>query len=229
MSQRAIIASPDGDVYQLREPEAVLTTEGDHRFLRVSKVRPCDADGVPKKFDYVMIEEPDYVVVLVMDDQDNVYLTRQIKQADLRLRLECVAGSIDPNETPEDAAARETVEESGRLVVDLAELGKWAPQTHRMRTMGSADDEGQPTVKTCHAFRATLVSTGEQRLDELEFIQNAEAMSLATAVRMVLDGEIDNGDTRQAILLAFLRTQFGLGPSDNSQLNSRSFGRIVIA
>lgn len=54
-------------------------------------------------------------------------LVRQYRKAVERTLLECVAGCIEPGERPEEAACRETREESGYEVESLTPLGHSLP------------------------------------------------------------------------------------------------------
>lgn len=54
-------------------------------------------------------------------------LVRQYRKAVERTLLECVAGCMEPGETPEEAARRETREESGYEVETLTPLGRSLP------------------------------------------------------------------------------------------------------
>ncbi len=65
----------------------------------------------------ILCERPDGQFVFV----------RQYRKAVERVLLECVAGCIDEGETPEQAAARETREESGYEVAELVSLGHSLP------------------------------------------------------------------------------------------------------
>lgn len=218
MSQRAIISSPNGLVHQWREPIEVLTSPGDRRFVEVVRTQTCNADGsTDKKFDYIMVKEPHYVIMLVLDAFGRVCLTEQVKNADLQPRLECPAGSINSGETPREAACRETREESGHLVDKPVCLGVWVPQTHRIRATGTDTGDRQPEAKRCYAFMAELNGTVAQELDPMECIRRAQPIPLNQAYDMCLTGEIDNGDTRQAILLAhaYMHNQFARKLLDN--------------
>ena len=65
-----------------------------------SVVKPND-----KKTTREVVEHVDCVVILPVDSQGNVLLVRQYRHAVDRELLELAAGSIDPGETPEQAAS----------------------------------------------------------------------------------------------------------------------------
>jgi ADP-ribose pyrophosphatase len=70
-----------------------------------------------------VVEHVDCVVILPIDSQGNILLVRQFRHAVDKELLELPAGSIDPGETPEEAATRELREETGFKPGKLDELG----------------------------------------------------------------------------------------------------------
>ncbi len=62
---------------------------------------------------YHVIEAADWVNVVAISDSGCIVLVEQYRHAVTRTMLEIPAGHIDPNETPEAAARRELLEETG--------------------------------------------------------------------------------------------------------------------
>ncbi len=71
------------------------------------------------------------MVVLYVPETDEILLNEQfrlgafIADPEHAFLLECAAGMLDDNETPEQAARRETVEETGCAVLDLIPVGSF--------------------------------------------------------------------------------------------------------
>lgn len=74
-----------------------------------------------------VVERPDTVSVLAIDDECNILLIRQFRYAIGRHTLEIPAGTIDPGETPEQAARRELREETGHNCLSLEKLVDYGP------------------------------------------------------------------------------------------------------
>ena len=107
---------------------------------------------------------------------------RQYRKAVERTLLECVAGCMEEGETPEQAACRETREESGHEVLSLTPLG------HSLPAPGYCDE-------VHWHFHARLKAAPDgQRLDTDE---NLVPYPLAADAieRAIDDGEIDDGKT----------------------------------
>jgi ADP-ribose pyrophosphatase len=60
-----------------------------------------------------VVESPNAVAVVAVDDEGYVTLVRQLREAVRRDLLELPAGGIEPGETPLETAKRELIEETG--------------------------------------------------------------------------------------------------------------------
>ena len=72
---------------------------------------------------YFCITCSDAVLVLARTDERKWILVKQFRPAMREWTLEFPAGSIDPNESPQEAAARELLEETGFVCRSLQPMG----------------------------------------------------------------------------------------------------------
>ena len=77
--------------------------------LRVDTVRTVDGRRSTRE----VVEHPPCIAVIAIDEQGNVLLERQYRQAPGKELLEIPAGGIDAGEEPEAAVVREMQEETG--------------------------------------------------------------------------------------------------------------------
>lgn len=76
---------------------------------------------------YVTLDAPDWVNLVALTPEGLLVLVRQWRHGTRRFELELPAGQIDPGETPEQAAARELLEETGYSATSITRLGEVAP------------------------------------------------------------------------------------------------------
>jgi ADP-ribose pyrophosphatase len=156
------------------ERTEVLTT----RIFRVFKERwtsPRTGQG----HDFTLIDSPDWVNVLALDEQDNAIMIRQFRLGPRKLVLEVPGGMVDPGESPLHAAARELREETGYVAESIEPLGFVEPNPAIMNNR-------------LHMFLATgCRSTGELELDAGEDIVVAP-MPLSEVLGMLHRGQIQH-------------------------------------
>ena len=85
-------------------------------------------DGDP----YYMLELPDYVSVIAMTPSREILLVRQFRPVVERQTLELPSGHIEGTESPEEAARRELLEETGFVAPHLELLGTLVPDVGRL-------------------------------------------------------------------------------------------------
>ncbi len=81
--------------------------------------------GSPHPF--YRIESPAWVNVVALTPDDELVMVRQFRQGSRVVTLEIPGGIVDPGESPEEAAARELIEETGYRAGRLASLGSINP------------------------------------------------------------------------------------------------------
>ncbi len=136
------------------------------------------------------------VCVVPLTDDGDVILERQYRYAVGQILTEIPAGKLDdPEEDWAEAALRELREETGVSAASLRCLG---------------DFYGTPAYsdERITLYLATGLTEGEQRLDRDEFLTLVR-IPLAEAVRLALDGEIEDMKTQAGILRAYLTLQNG--------------------
>ena len=87
--------------------------------LRVDTVQTADGRETTRE----IVEHGDCVAIIPIDDNDNVLLVNQFREAVGKELLEIPAGGIDNGEGPEDAVRREMQEETGYLPEKVERLG----------------------------------------------------------------------------------------------------------
>jgi hypothetical protein len=69
-----------------------------------------------KIVDYVVLENRDYSVAICKNIDGNFIFVRQFRYPWMQASWETPSGLLEPNETPQDAAIREVLEETGYMV-----------------------------------------------------------------------------------------------------------------
>ena len=129
------------------------------------------------------------VCVIPLDSDGNVICVRQYRYAIGKPLLEIPAGKLDsPEENPDDAVRRELREETGASSEKITFLGLYY---------------GSPALlnEKIYMYLAEDLSFGDSSPDEDEFLEVIR-IPLKKMVDMVLSGEIEDGKTQSAVLLA---------------------------
>jgi 8-oxo-dGTP pyrophosphatase MutT (NUDIX family) len=80
---------------------------------------------------HYVIQGADFVVIVALTPQNQLLLVRQFRVAAAAVTLELPAGHVDPGETPEQAARRELLEETGYEADAFKLLGALSPSVAR--------------------------------------------------------------------------------------------------
>lgn len=155
--------------------------------LKVDQViRP---DGLPGQ--HVVVGIKPGVCVLALDDQGNVWLTKEFHYAVGRDSIEAVSGGIEPGEDPDVTANRELQEELGL-------------KAERMEYLTTLDPFTSCMVSPTRLYLATGLSEVPDSPEGTEQIETV-VMSLAEAVQGVIRGEITHAPTCVLLLRAQLQ------------------------
>jgi ADP-ribose pyrophosphatase len=145
---------------------------------------------------YYLIEAEAGVVVVPVTKTNTLLLVKQYRHGIGEVLLELPSGSIDEGETPQEAAERELLEETGSIAATIESLGHLTPT---------------PATSTQRAemFLARgVVWKKPQELDSTEEIEVVE-LTLPEVIEKIVKGEIWASDTLAAILLYVLKQQKG--------------------
>ena len=161
----------------MSEPER-LSTERllDGRVFDVDRDRVRMPNGREVTID--VVRHTKSVVLVPIPEPQHVILIRQYRYAINQFLWELPAGSVDPGETPEQAARRECHEEIGQVPDTIVRLAAFVP------TPGYCDEE-------MLFFRLSGLSVPDEAaaVDEDEDIE-PRTFTLAEAREMILRGEI---------------------------------------
>lgn len=157
------------------------------RGLRFSVVRRKYVRIGGGVFERDVVVFPQAVVVLPVLEDERLVLIRQFRAPFNDFLLEAPAGIVDANESPEDAARRELVEEAGYYPKKLLKLGSYTPAP------------GYST-EVLHFYVARDLEYVGARPEAYEIIEPI-VLSLEEACKHVIEGKISDMKTALIILL----------------------------
>ncbi len=138
--------------------------------------------------DFEIVRHPGGAAVLPVLDDGRVVLIRQFRPAGGGMIWEIPAGKLEPDENPRDCVEREIQEEIGYRAGHLEKLGEM------LTAVGFCDE-------VVHLYLARKLEPVAQALEADEFIE-VVPMVLTEALALVARGEIPDGKTQLALLLA---------------------------
>ena len=157
--------------------------------LRQDKVQLPDGSIID---DYFVSVRRDVVIIFALTADQKIPLVRQYKHGVQKILLELPGGFVDDGESPEVAAARELLEETGYTSGHFERLA----QVH---------DNPTKDTNTLNLYLTTnAVKKHEQNLDQTENIA-VELVPLHQILSCVMNGEINVSGSISTIFLALNR------------------------
>jgi 8-oxo-dGTP pyrophosphatase MutT (NUDIX family) len=157
--------------------------------LREERVRLANGHEIER---FHVIHGPDWASVLCVTNDSEVVLVRQYRHGASSPSLELPAGVIEPHETPEEAARRELLEETGY------ESDDWV-------SIQSVSTEPARHTTRAHFFCARGARRTRPAAPEETEVLEQVLVPLSDLSRLAQDGSILHGVHVGAILVAFAR------------------------
>ena len=162
----------------------------DTKWFKVVAKPQADADP------YYMLQLPDYVSIVALTPSREILLVRQYRQTVDRETLELPSGHIEDLESPEQAAHRELLEETGYVAPRVELLGTLVP------------DVGRLTNRMWCYFAPDVTSSAGQ--PEREPGVGVVILPEHDALRWATDGTIDHALNLAPLFLAVARGKLTL-------------------
>jgi 8-oxo-dGTP pyrophosphatase MutT (NUDIX family) len=138
--------------------------------------------------DFFILESSAWVNIIPLTEENQVVLVRQYRHGIRDITLEIPGGLVEEGDSPEEAARRELIEETGYDSTKIEPLGSVHPNPAILDNM-------------CYTFLATGVSlVGEQQQDEKEDIE-VILQPLNEIPQLIRQGAI----THSLVIVAFYR------------------------
>lgn len=148
---------------------------------RVFRVRSdeCVRDEDGLQADFYVVENPDWVNIIALTEDREVVVIEQFRHGIDSVILEIPGGMVDPNESPEGAARRELIEETGYACGSLKLLGTSRPN---------------PAIQNntiFHYLAEDCVKTHDVQFDDHESILT-RTLPLERVTKLIKEGKISH-------------------------------------
>jgi len=147
--------------------------------------------------DFYVIESEDWINVIPLIADNHVVMIRQYRHGARKVTLEIPGGLVDPGDTPEEAAVRELLEETGYQAQTLVQIGVVNPNPALFNNR-------------CYTFIAQNVKKIRDPMpDQAEDIE-VVLTPLSDIPKLIQTGEIDHAMVITAFYWYFSQDQQGL-------------------
>lgn len=144
--------------------------------------------------EFYVLEYPDWINVIAITPDDHFVFVRQYRYALDLDSVELCAGVIEPNETPEEGARRELLEETG------FGGGKW----QEFMTIGQ-------NPSTCDNLTHCFIATGVEKIQD-QHLDRTEDIDVVLLSREQVLEMLKSDTLKQALMLAPLWRYFASNP-----------------
>ena len=152
----------------------------------------CLSPRTGQEHDFYVIDFPNWVQVIPITPDDQIVMVRQYRHGCGRIFLELPGGLIDKNDiSPDQAAKRELLEETGYRAENLILLTRIYPQPAVLSNMGLT------------YMAREVKKVAEPNLDAAEDVEVC-LVKLQKIPEMIRGGEINHGQTVMALSVHFL-------------------------
>jgi ADP-ribose pyrophosphatase len=149
------------------------------------------------KHDFYVIETRDWVNIIPITADHQVVMVRQYRHGSREVTLEIPGGLVDPGDTPEKAAARELLEETGYQAAKLMQIGVVNPNPALFNNR-------------CYTYLArNATKVRDSMPDQTEDIEVA-LIPLVDIPELICKGKIDHAIVIGAFTHYFLRHPEGM-------------------
>lgn len=161
-------------------------------FLQRDRVRLPNGE----QYDYFINNQHGRAVtVLPFDDRGQLYLAKEFRYPVRQVIYNAVGGSVDRGETPQQAARRELIEETGIRAQRLELLGTFYANPARSGTV-------------FYAYAAYGLTNGQAQPEHTEFIE-LERMSVRRVAQLIKGGGMRDPYFMSAFLLYLAKKKGG--------------------